>query len=65
MLDVKRRVKNAAKLALRQPFEQGQRLGFDVLPRHFYSEIPDIQALKRSAWWKPLFYSLVELHCRW
>lgn len=33
-------------------FEQGQRLGLDVLPRHFYSEIPDIRRLRRSAHWR-------------
>jgi hypothetical protein len=45
-------VKKASKLALRMLFEQGQRLGFDILPRHFYSEIPLIRELKSSPHWK-------------
>src|SRR5688572_18517881 len=51
-MSVKRRIKNASKKALRSLFELGQRTGFDALPRHFYSEIPDIRELKRSADWK-------------
>ncbi len=39
-------------------FHLGQRLGWDILPRHFYSEIPDINLLRRTtSWRKP--YSLV------
>jgi len=60
MPDMKRRLKNASKFALRKIFEQGQRLGFDVLPRHFYSEIPDIRELKTSGHWK-VPYSMIGL----
>jgi predicted O-methyltransferase YrrM len=36
----------------------GQRFGVDVLPRHFYSEIPDIREMKKNRrWQRP--YSLV------
>jgi hypothetical protein len=53
-----RRVKDWGKARLRNVFELGQRLGVDVLPRHFYSEIPDIRALKHDRrWQRP--YSLV------
>jgi hypothetical protein len=53
-----RRVKEWGKAHLRSVFELGQRFGVDVLPRHFYSEIPDIRALKNSRrWQRP--YSLV------
>ncbi len=52
MPGVKGRLKNVYKLALRKLFEQGQRFGFDVLPRHFYSEIPTIHELRNSAHWK-------------
>src|SRR5829696_1512104 len=46
------------KAQLRTVFEAGQRLGIDVLPRHFYSQIPDIRALKVDrSWQRP--YSLV------
>ena len=32
-----------------------QRLGVDVLPRHFYSEIPDLGRLRSSAAWRKAF----------
>ncbi len=33
-------------------FRFGQRFGVDILPRHFYSSIPDIAALSRTRWWR-------------
>jgi hypothetical protein len=51
-MSVKRRIKNASKKALRSLFELGQRVGFDALPRHFYSEIPDLRQLRTSSEWK-------------
>jgi predicted O-methyltransferase YrrM len=42
----------AGKRGLRQLFEIGQRAGFDVLPRHFYSEIPSIADLRRDRAWR-------------
>lgn len=33
-------------------FEVGQRCGIDVLPRRFYSEIPDVRALRHDAAWR-------------
>jgi len=55
---VTRQAKEWAKGRLRGVFEAGQHLGVDVLPRHFYSEIPDIRDLKRNRrWQRP--YSLV------
>jgi predicted O-methyltransferase YrrM len=39
-------------MLLRSAFEAGQRLGVDILPRHFYSEIPDIRALRSNSEWK-------------
>ena len=50
-----RQIKNVAKLGLRLLFEGGQRLGVDILPRHFYSEIPDLRLLRRSDHWKRPF----------
>jgi hypothetical protein len=47
-----RRLKNASKALLTKVFHAGQRLGFDVLPRHFYSEIPDLRRLRRTDDWK-------------
>jgi hypothetical protein len=50
-----RRLRNATKGLMRTAFEQGQRLGIDVLPRHFYSELPNIQQLRGSTHWKAPF----------
>ena len=47
-----RSVKEWGKARLRSLFEVGQRIGVDVLPRHFYSEIPDIRALKADRRWQ-------------
>lgn len=49
---LKRRLKDRAKLGIRRMFEVGQRLGFDVLPRHFYSQVPDIRGLRSGDSWK-------------
>jgi len=49
---LKRKLKNVGKAVLRRLFELGQRLGFDILPRHYYSEIPDIRVLRSTARWK-------------
>ena len=57
-MSLKRRLKEAYKQALRKMFELGQFLGFDVLPRHFYSEIPDIRALRKTTEWR-LPYSML------
>lgn len=48
----KRRLKERAKLGIRHLFEFGQRAGVDILPRHFYSQIPDIAALRSEASWR-------------
>ncbi len=45
-------LKNAGKVLLRRVFEMGQGLGFDLLPRHFYSEIPDVKALRTTKTWR-------------
>jgi hypothetical protein len=47
-----RSLKNRSKNLLRVVFELGQRLGVDILPRHFYSEIPDLRVLRHSVLWK-------------
>lgn len=54
-MSTKRKLKTTAKLGLRRAFEVGQRLGIDVLPRHFYSEVPDIRMLRASDHWKRPF----------
>ena len=45
-------MKELLKNLLRKAFETGQYLGLDVLPRHFYSSIPDIRSLKKDTYWK-------------
>lgn len=52
MPNAKRKLKNQGKLLLRRIFEFGQKLGVDVLPRHFYSEIPDIGLLRTTNQWR-------------
>jgi hypothetical protein len=49
---VSRKIKNLGKRGIRSLFEIGQSFGVDVLPRHFYSGIPDIRSLKRDETWK-------------
>lgn len=48
-------IKNWAKNILREVFEAGQRFGVNILPKHFYSSIPDIRALRKrdDHWRKP------------
>lgn len=52
MASLARKLKDQGKKNLRRVFEVGQRLGVDILPRHFYSEIPDIRGLKADDRWK-------------
>lgn len=47
-----RRLREAGKRALHKGFMVGQRLGVDVLPRHYYSQIPDIGELRREQAWR-------------
>jgi predicted O-methyltransferase YrrM len=49
---LKRSLKNSSKRLLRSIFELGQHAHFDILPRHFYSEIPDLRLLKTTTHWK-------------
>lgn len=49
---VPRKLREQMKSGLHRLFVLGQRLGWDVLPRHFYSAIPDVRELRRSESWK-------------
>lgn len=49
------RAKSLFKKSLVKVFHLGQRLGVDILPRHFYSEIPDINRLRRTTAWRAPF----------
>jgi hypothetical protein len=51
-IGLQRRVRDRGKLQLRKLFELGQRAGVDILPRHFYSSVPDIRELRRDTRWK-------------
>lgn len=55
------RAKGLGKRAGRRAFELGQRFGVDVLPRHFYSSIPDIRDLRAQIGWRAP-YSMVDVH---
>ena len=55
MSTLKRELKNQVKRFARGLFELGQAVGIDILPRHFYSEIPNIRELRKETQWrKPL-----------
>jgi hypothetical protein len=45
-------LRTIAKSALHKVFVLGQRCGMDILPRHFYSEIPCIRTLAREQSWR-------------
>jgi hypothetical protein len=48
-------LKRKFKLLLRLLFERAQAVGLEVLPRHYYSEIPDIAALRADRGWRQPF----------
>jgi hypothetical protein len=50
-----RSLRNLAKRNFKRVFELGQRLGVDVLPRHFYSSIPDFRALRADDRWRTAY----------
>lgn len=57
---MRRRIKNALKAGLYRGFTLAQRLGVDILPRHFYSEIPFIHQLRHTRGWREPF-SMVDV----
>ncbi|GET40266.1 class I SAM-dependent methyltransferase [Microseira wollei] len=52
MYGLKRNVKNLGKRHLRNLLEFGQKFGISILPVHFYSEVPDLQELRKEDYWK-------------
>jgi hypothetical protein len=52
---MKRRIKDFLKRQLATVFHVGQRFGVDILPRHFYSEIPDMRKLRATDHWRRPF----------
>lgn len=49
---MKRAIKNLVKQNLRRVFEVAQHAGLDILPRHFYSQVPDLRELRRTTEWR-------------
>lgn len=49
---IRRPARDVAKRGIRWGFELGQRAGVDVLPRHFYSQIPNVSDLRRRTDWR-------------
>lgn len=47
-----RTLRDTLKSGLHRAFLIGQRIGWDILPRHFYSSVPDIRHLENSDYWK-------------
>ncbi len=56
MTSFSRRFRETTKHALHRLFITGQAAGFDVLPRHFYSNVPDIRHLMRTDYWRRPFH---------
>ncbi|MDR3753287.1 MAG: class I SAM-dependent methyltransferase [Terracidiphilus sp.] len=52
MQSLSRKIRQQLIPSLHGVFALGQRFGVDILPRHFYSSIPDIRQLRRSESWK-------------
>lgn len=52
-MDRSRALRERLKSGLHGLFVLGQRFGLDMLPRHFYSSVPDIRALQKSEFWRP------------
>lgn len=48
---MKKVVKNFFKSKYRPIFEVSQKLGLNILPHHYYSNIPDIKYLKQNTFW--------------
>jgi Methyltransferase domain len=48
-------VRDIGKKVIRRVFDIGQRFGVNILPRHFYSPVPDIHALRKEQGWRKPF----------
>ncbi|MGE0702084.1 MAG: class I SAM-dependent methyltransferase [Hyphomicrobiaceae bacterium] len=48
-------IKSLAKGLTRRVFETGQRFGVNITPKHFYSALPDIGALREERAWRAPF----------
>ncbi|HEY1683313.1 MAG TPA: class I SAM-dependent methyltransferase [Tepidisphaeraceae bacterium] len=52
MPGIKRQLHNLAKRNIRRVFRIGQGFGVDILPRHFYSSVPDVRHLENTTYWR-------------
>ncbi len=52
MANIKHAIKSRLPKALRGLLEMGQRLGVNISPNHFYSEIPDFRHLRSTDYWR-------------
>lgn len=53
-------IKRILKKLLFIAFQQGQKIGLDILPRNFYSEIPDLRILAKENTWRKS-YSMISV----
>jgi predicted O-methyltransferase YrrM len=51
-MSISTKIKDYLKVYLRKTWEFGQKLGFDILPNHYYSNLPNIRDLKKDGTWK-------------
>ena len=60
---MKRAIKKFLKKRYRGIFEAGQKIGLNILPNHFYSNIPDVRYLRKNDnWLKPLSMTGIEMN---
>src|SRR5437870_4072696 len=52
MRRIERKIRNGTKVILHSLFVTGQKFGLDILPRHFYSNIPNIRELRNTSAWR-------------
>src|SRR5437899_61448 len=52
MRRIERKIRNGMKGLLHGLFVTGQKFGLDILPRHFYSNIPNIRELRSTSAWR-------------
>ena len=52
IMSLTRKLRGGIKASLHRVFVTGQRFGLDIVPRHFYSTIPDIRELQQTESWR-------------
>lgn len=54
-MGLSRKARDSVKQVWQKAFELGQRLGVNITPNHFYSDIPDFRELRSETWWRRPF----------